>query len=84
MIIRDVPSWDAFQEEIRRLVTEYQGRNSPLLFRGLPNSEYDLTTTLERSGGENMSFDEYYRTIHRIKGAVGTLTGGELESRALQ
>jgi len=45
-----------------------------LLFRGLPNSTFSLSTTLERSGGEGMWLDEFYHTIHRVKDAIGTLT----------
>jgi hypothetical protein len=75
METRDLPDWSAFHGEILTLRERYEKPDYPLLFRGLPDSDYSLTTTLERAGCDRMLFDDFYRIIHRIKDAVGTLTG---------
>jgi hypothetical protein len=73
---RDLPTWESFREELQILRTKYDRANSPLLFRGQNDSEFRLTTTLERAGGEGMSFDSYYRlAVGRVRPAVETFTG---------
>jgi len=74
MEIKDLPDWAAFQNEVQALRIKYERPDYPLLFRGLPDSDFSLTTTLERAGCERMLWDDFYRIIHRIKDAVGTLT----------
>jgi FRG domain len=70
---RDLPGWDAFEEEIEQLRSLW---SAPLLFRGQSNSEWSLATTLERQGGcEGMSFETYHRLILRASPAVETFTG---------
>src|ERR1700755_279936 len=73
---KDLPDWDAFQQELQKLRAELKDSASRLLFRGQSDFEHRLTTTLERAGSEGMSFDTYYRlTAGGIKPAVETSTG---------
>lgn len=58
-----IPSWEAFEEKLRQLRADYQNPASPLLFRGQGNSEWHLTTTLERNESGRMPVMEYYRLI---------------------
>jgi hypothetical protein len=75
-IEKDLPNWESFQEELQILRTKYDKANSPILFRGQNDSEFRLTTTLERAGCEGMSFDSYYRlAVGRVRPAVETFTG---------
>jgi hypothetical protein len=53
------------------------GDPSTLLFRGQSDSEYKLTTTLERAGGEGLSFSRYYHLISKVKPAVESLTASQ-------
>lgn len=73
---KDLPNWQSFEVELQRLRHELKDSPSQLLFRGLSDSEYRLTTTLDRKGLEGISFSEYYLlTVGRIKSAVETFTG---------
>jgi hypothetical protein len=45
----DVPDWKTFQRRVQDLREDYDKESSPLLFRGQGNSEWDLTTTLDRN-----------------------------------
>jgi hypothetical protein len=75
-IEKDLPNWESFHDELRDLRTKYDKSNSQLLFRGQNDSEFHLTTTLERAGCEGMSFDSYYRlAVSRVRPAVETFTG---------
>jgi FRG domain len=74
-----LPTWDAFAAELQKLRDDLpknaSGKPPELLFRGQSDSAWLLTTTLERAGYKDMSFDEYYRlTVHRVKPTVETLT----------
>jgi len=76
VIEKDLQNWESFHEELKRLRTKYDKANSPLLFRGQNDSEFHLTTTLERAGCEGMSFDHYFRlAVGRVRPAVETFTG---------
>lgn len=55
--------WETFEQKVKELRAKYRSESSPLLFRGQGNSEWPLTTTLERSGAERMLFTEYYQLI---------------------
>jgi hypothetical protein len=55
--------WETFEHKVKELRAKYRSESSPLLFRGQSNSEWPLTTTLERSGAGRMLFSEYYRLI---------------------
>jgi hypothetical protein len=71
---KDLPDWDAFEQELQTLRVGLKDSPSQLLFRGQSDCEHRLTTTLERRGSEMTSFDAYYRLTDRIKPAVETFT----------
>jgi hypothetical protein len=73
---KDLPNWEAFEGEVAALRSELGSGASPLLFRGQNNSEFPLSTTLERAGCERMAIRDYYRLIvSRVKPAIETFTG---------
>jgi hypothetical protein len=79
-----LPNWDAFTAELQKLRDELtrnaSGKPPELLFRGHSNSDWPLTTTLERAHCEGMSFDEYYRlAVTRVRPTVEALTGATWE-----
>jgi hypothetical protein len=57
------PDWETFEKKVRELRAKYTNETSPLLFRGQGNSNWPLTTTLERNGAERMLFRDYYMLI---------------------
>src|ERR1700693_4963111 len=59
----EVPDWETFEQKVKELRAKYRIESSPLLFRGQGNSEWPITTTLERSGFPPMLFSEYYELI---------------------
>jgi hypothetical protein len=73
----EVPDWTTFEQRIGELRTEYGGKSSsPLVYRGQGNSDWPLTTTLERTGHGRMPFRNFYRLITASVGpAVETFTG---------
>lgn len=71
----DVKDWQDFETRIGEL-RQQQARAGMLLFRGLGNSAWPLTTTLERfTGGIEMPFADYYRAIGTAQPQVETFTG---------
>jgi hypothetical protein len=69
--------WDAFDgalKKVHEVVRLSGGDPSKFLYRGLSDSQYRLTTTLERAGCEEMSFTHYYNLICRVKPAVESFT----------
>lgn len=75
----EITDWETFQQELGKLRANYSKESSPLLFRGQGNSDWKLTTTLERSGASGMLFRDYYRLIcASIAPAVKTFTGEEI------
>ncbi|MBC8178336.1 MAG: FRG domain-containing protein [Desulfobacteraceae bacterium] len=78
-----VETWDdckdkfkQFAEQHRALNQQNDGNASELLFRGLPNSCYELTTTLDRDvSGKRISIEDYHEAIKMILPEVETLTG---------
>jgi hypothetical protein len=75
----DLPNWDAFTAELQKLRDQLtrnaSGEPPELLFRGHSNSDWPLTTTLERADCEGMSFDEYYRlAVTRVRPTVEAFT----------
>jgi FRG domain len=69
-------SWDEFECALRKLRGDYEYKD--LLFRGQGHSAWRLTTTLERAGCEDMSFEDYYGLVAgRLKPAIETFTGVE-------
>jgi hypothetical protein len=72
----EVKTWEDCYAEIEgiRRVNPMQASN--LLFRGLSDSTWKLSTTLERrSGGRNFSFKDYYRLVRRIRPEIETESG---------
>jgi FRG domain-containing protein len=66
-----VPDWETFEQKLKELRDQYGKKtSSPLLFRGQSNSQWGLTTTLERSGETAMSFLQYYKLICNEVGPV--------------
>jgi hypothetical protein len=75
-----VSNWVAFTAELQKLRDELtmnaMGESPELLFRGQSNSDWPLTTTLERADYDGMSFDEYYRlAVTRVRPTVEAFTG---------
>lgn len=65
MIIHDgdVADWEDFEHRVRDLRQQYP-KDRQLVFRGLGDSTWPLTTTLERHDHHvEMPFAEYYRVI---------------------
>jgi hypothetical protein len=63
MNVIDIPDWGTFEEQLKNLRNKYQDSFSQLVFRGQGDSEWGLTTTLERNRCEHMLFREYYMLI---------------------
>ncbi len=79
MKVVSLPNWDAFATELQKLrdglPKDASGKLPELLFRGQSDSAWPLTTTLERAGYKDMSFEDYYRmTVQRVKPTVETFT----------
>jgi len=65
----------AVQEIRDELSRNTSGEAPELLFRGQADSTWPLTTTLERTGCESMSFDDYYRlAVTRVRPGVEAFT----------
>lgn len=81
MEAKDLPNWRSFEaalEVVRQeLASEAIDKKCPpLLFRGQCDSEWPLTTTLERAGCQHMSCDAYYRlAVARAKPELESFTG---------
>jgi hypothetical protein len=71
---RDVSDWGGFENELQSLRVLLKDSPTKLLFRGQSDSEFRLTTTLERNGCEEMGFLDYYQLTTRIKPSVESLT----------
>src|SRR5436190_22914812 len=72
----DFDTWEECDAKLKELRLTVAGKNSsPLLFRGQANSEWQLTTTLDRSGKEKVLFLDYFNAIRRIAPAVESFTG---------
>lgn len=61
-------------EAIREKPHEFSYVSKPL-FRGHSRASYSLLTTLERSGLNNLTFDEYLRYLARVKPAIESILG---------
>lgn len=66
----DVNNWEKCERRIKELRQQYATR--PLLFRGLGDSKWPLTTTLERHESGEMSFADYYRVISASEPQIQT------------
>jgi len=76
MKVRDLPDWESFETEVHRLQAEFQNSPSQLLYRGHNDSEFPLTTTLERAGSEGISFNDYYTlAVSKVAPVIEAFTG---------
>jgi hypothetical protein len=69
----DVADWEDFERRVADLRAKYPARRK-LAFRGLSDSTWPLSTTLERHGNENMPFLNYYGVISLAEPHVRTFT----------
>lgn len=74
-----VPNLNALATEVQKIRDELTdvafGKAPELLFRGQADADWALTTTLERSDCEGVSFDEYYRlAVTRVRPIVEAFT----------
>ncbi len=56
-------SWEDLEQKLKKLRAKNGTESSPLLFRGQGNSEWQLTTTLDRQTKNSMTFLSYYNLI---------------------
>ena len=76
----DCKDWEEFEAQLKKLWTARDNFTSELkpkrelLYRGLPDSQFALTTTLERTIEENTSFHDYYDLISRVQPQIETFT----------
>jgi len=78
----EVSSWEAFEACVGVLRGENSSDldTSPLLFRGHADSDWMLSTTLERRGRVQLNVGEYYRIVSSIKPEIETFTGNNWEN----
>lgn len=75
-------SFDEFEDRIRLIFEEYDSlrkkvkelKHYALLFRGHYDAAWNLSTTLERAGFEDMSFKDYVGKVESIRSKVETIT----------
>ena len=71
----NVETWEGFECELQRIREGGDaGKGSDLLFRGLSDSTWSLTTTLERSRWTSVPVRMYYGLISRIHPQIQSLT----------
>ena len=80
----DLNTWEEFEAEISKLYHKRAQRAaattlhvSQYVFRGLSDSAWALTTTLERYTQSLLTLREYYRLVHASKPQVETFTGAD-------
>lgn len=82
----NLDTWEEFEDYVSRLaslrserITTVSSTHPPYvskyLFRGQSDSEWPLTTTLERFTGKLLTLNEYYRILRATKPQVETFTG---------
>ena len=69
----DVKDWEDFERQVRDLRQQY-AEHRALVFRGLGDSTWPLTTTLERQEHVEMPFADYYRVIAASQPQIQTFT----------
>jgi hypothetical protein len=80
MQIIEVKDWQSFEQKVNELCgTEISGKIPELLFHGVGDSAWELTTTLERAGQEGVGISDYYGLISRIKPQIESFTGSAWE-----
>jgi hypothetical protein len=72
----DVNTWEEFEHQLRELRKCPEGwAESPLLYRGQRDSDWELETTLERNEQPRMLLHEYYRLILKVRPQIEAFTG---------
>ena len=81
MTLIEVESWDEFEKRLQevRQAAVSGGKPAEFLFRGMGDSAWELTTTLERAGQDGMGISEYCRLISRLKPELESFTGNKWE-----
>lgn len=71
----DYATWEELEEKLLELDnTAVESGHSHLLYRGQANHEWELQTTLERSGARIERLTDYYRSIAIAKTRIETFT----------
>jgi len=76
----DVNTWEEFEEKLIELGEQTNSERSdalPMLFRGQENSDWGLTTTLERRNQHRTPFADYFRRISRMRTEIESFSGKE-------
>jgi hypothetical protein len=77
MLTIDVEDWMTFERRLHEVrdAEISAGRTAEFLFRGVRDSTWELTTTLERAKQEGIAISDYYGTIFRLKHQIESFTG---------
>ncbi|MFZ5913095.1 MAG: FRG domain-containing protein [Pseudomonadota bacterium] len=75
----NVSSWEEFEQKLPELQPSREGRHFPLLFRGQSDSDWALNTSLERYGGRDYSYMDYFGLVCRIRPQIETYTNNKWE-----
>jgi FRG domain len=71
-----VKTWEEFEDQLREMRKCPTGwAESPLLYRGQIDSDWELETTLERNERPQMLLHEYYRLILNVRPQIEAFTG---------
>lgn len=72
----DLASWASFEDAVKQEMSQELFYNAPRrsIFRGHPDAEWPLTTTLERIIGRNMLVEKYFALINQIQTRIETFT----------
>lgn len=71
-------SWEEAETIISNIEEKYKTAANPILFRGQTNSEWKLTTTLERRVGGECGILGYYKLLNIIKTKLDTFNTPDL------
>jgi FRG domain len=74
-----MPNWKALEGGFKAIRDDAAAEVPAMLFRGLPNAEYKLSTTLEQNAPDKtFTFSDYYRlVVGRVRPAVESFTGNK-------
>lgn len=81
--VTQVESWEEFETKLKEFSssackTKPQYSNSPLIYRGLSDSSFNLSTTLERATSTTeYSVSAYYKLISRVKPQIEAFTDNQ-------
>jgi hypothetical protein len=68
-------TWEEYCAKVETIRQAHPNQAANLLFRGQSDSEWKLTTTLERRTTQSFSFLDYYRSALRIQVEIETESG---------